>query len=60
MPAPLAAYWMLDVEGSLCHSAIVLILSVVCVAASVWFIGMTKNMKQILLDAVFSKLHIDK
>ena len=60
VPVPLAAYLLLNVEASLWHSAIVLILSVVCVTASVWFIGMTKNMKQMLLNAVFSKLHIDR
>jgi len=60
VPMPLAAYLLLDVEESLLHSAIVLVLSVACVASSVWFLGMTKNMKQLLLNAVLFKLHIER
>ena len=60
VPIPLSAYLLLDVEEDLWHSAIVLVLSISSVAVSVWFIGMTKNMKQLLLNALYSKLKFKK
>lgn len=58
VPIPLVSYLLLNVEDNLWHAAIVLVVSVSCVAVSVWFIGLTVSMKQMLLDAVESKLHI--
>ena len=56
VPIPLVAYWMLNVEGCLWHSFTVLILSLVSVVASIWFLGLTKYMKQMLLTSVKSRL----
>lgn len=58
IPIPLIAYMFLNVEGNLWHAAFVLIISVSSVAASVWFGGLTKNMKHLLLDFICSKLNI--
>lgn len=58
VPIPVASYVFLNVEDNLWHAVIVLMLSVLCVVASVWFIGLTPNMKMMLLDTVESKLHI--
>lgn len=57
VPIPLAAYLMLDVEGNIWHSAIVLILSLASVIVSIWSLGLTKNMKQMMLTTVKSKLN---
>ncbi len=58
VPIPLVAYIILNVEKSLWHSAIVLLVSLVSVAASIWFVGLTKNMKEMLLTAVKSKFYM--
>ena len=57
-PAPVAAYCILDVENNLFHAAIVLFLSLVSVAATVWFIGLTRDMKQILLSFIRTKVEL--
>ena len=57
VPIPLVIYLLSDVEGSLLHSGIVLFVSLISVALSVWYVGLTKNMKQVLLVAVKLKLH---
>ena len=58
IPIPLIAYIMLDVQFNLWHDSIVLVLSVVCVATSVWFLGLTKNMKKMLFLTVKSKFRM--
>ena len=60
IPLPIAYYYCFDVDNNLWHAAIVLVLSVSAVAVSVWFLGLTKSMKQMLLTTVYSKLHIKK
>lgn len=57
IPIPLVTYYILNVEASLWHSAFVLLVSLVSVAASIWFLGLTKNMKVMLLTTVKSKLN---
>lgn len=57
IPIPIAAYMILNVEGNLWHASFVLLLCLTCVAASVWFLGLTKNMKQMLQDAVLTRIH---
>lgn len=60
IPLPVAYYYCFDVDNNLWHAAVVLVLSVSAVAVSVWFLGLTKNMKQMLQTTVYSKLHIKK
>lgn len=57
VPIPLVIYLLSDVEGSLLHSGIVLFVSLISVALSVWYVGLTRNMKQMLLVTVKSKLY---
>ncbi len=57
VPIPLVAYSILNVEECLWHSFSVLVISLVSVAASIWFLGLTKNMKEMLLATVKSKLN---
>lgn len=59
-PIPVVAYYFMDVEGNLWHAAIVLVLSLSCVASSVWLIGLTKNMKQMLWETINNKFHLQK
>ena len=60
IPLPIAYYCCFDVDNNLWHAAVELILSVGAVAVSVWFLGLTKNMKQMMLATVSSRLHIKK
>ena len=60
VPIPVLAYLLLDVEGNLWHSAILLMFCMISVAASVWFIGLTKSMKQMLISAVRAKIPLKK
>lgn len=57
-PIPVTAYCLLDVENNLLHAAIVLVLSLVSVVATVWFFGLTKNMKQMLLSFLRTKMQL--
>ncbi len=59
-PLPLLFYHFFDVDNKLWCAAVVLILSVSSVAASVWFFGLTKNMKETLLTTAKRKLHIQR
>ena len=56
VPIPFAVYLLLDVS-SLWHSVFVLFISLLSVSASVWYFGLTNNMKKMLLDTVKSKLY---
>lgn len=58
VPIPLIVYLSLNVEKSLWHSAFVLLTSLVSVAASIWFLGLTKNMKEMLMTTVKSKFNM--
>ena len=58
VPIPLATNLFLDVNDSLWHSAVVLVVSILSVASSVWFIGMTRNMKQVLMKTARAKLKL--
>ena len=60
IPLPIAYYCCFDVDNYLWHAAVELILSIGAVAVSVWFLGLTKNMKQMMLATVASRLHIKK
>ena len=60
IPLPIAYYCCFDVDNNLWHAAVELILSIGAVAVSVWFLGLTKNMKQMMLATVSSRLHIKK
>lgn len=57
IPLPIAYYCCFDVDNNLWHAAVELILSIGAVAVSVWFLGLTKNMKQMMLATVKSKLN---
>ena len=59
-PLPVIIYLLLNVKDNFWHASILLVVSVSCVAASVWFLGLTKNMKQMLVDTVSAKLHIKR
>ena len=52
VPIPVIAYLCLDVEYNLLHAAVVLVLCLVCVMASVWFLGLTKNIKDMLKTVI--------
>lgn len=58
IPIPLVAYWALDIDNSILYAGCLLVLSVFCAGASIWFLGLTKPMKQLLLTSVKNKLHI--
>lgn len=60
IPLPIAYYCCFDVDNNLWHAAVELILSIGAVAVSVWFLGLTKNMKQMMLATVSSRLHVKK
>lgn len=57
VPVPLMTCLVLNVEESLWHSIIVLLASLASVAVSIWFVGLTKNMKEMLLVTLRSKLN---
>ena len=57
-PIPVTSYFLLSVEENLWHAAIVLLLSVTSVAGAVWFFGLTNHMKELMLLAVKSRLHM--
>lgn len=60
VPIPIIAYFVFDVENCLWHAVIILFLSLVSVAASVWFFGLTNNMKQMLIETVMNRLPLLK
>ena len=57
-PIPVITYVLLNVEDNLWHAVIVLLLSVSSVAAAVWFFGLTKHMKELMLSTAKSRLHL--
>ena len=59
-PIPVIIYLLLNVKDNFWHASILLVVSVSCVAASVWFLGLTKNMKKMLVDTVIAKLNIKR
>lgn len=58
IPIPLVAYLTLDIDNNIIYAGYVLILSISCACSSIWFLGMTKPMKQLLIKSVKIKLHI--
>ena len=57
-PIPLVYYLLFDVNGSLLHAGAELIISVISTCVAVWFFGLTKNMKQMLVSTLKNRLHI--
>lgn len=60
VPIPIAYYILFDIDNSLLHAALLLVLSTSAVAASVWNIGLTNNMKGMLINIVTEKLNLKK
>ena len=60
MPIPIIAYFVFDVENCLWHAVIIFFLCLASVAASVWFIGLTNNMRQMLLAKVMNRFSLIK
>lgn len=56
VPIPVVYYLIFDTDHSLLHATILLILCIVSVTASVWYIGLTNNMKQMLIEKVINRL----
>ncbi len=57
IPIPVIAYFLLDVESNFWHFLIVLLLSVGSVASVVWFVGLSQNMKGVIIKNIKNKLH---
>lgn len=57
-PIPTVFYFLLSIDESLWSAALLLFVSVGCVAGAVWFVGLTNSMKQMLLDKIISKLNL--
>lgn len=60
VPMPLVLYYVIGVESNIWFSAIILLVSLLSVAASVWFIGLTSNMKKMLISTIINKIHLNK
>ena len=55
VPIPLALYYFIDVE-TIVNSVIVLLVSLLSVGIAVWYLGLTKSMRDRLLEAVKNRL----
>lgn len=60
VPIPITAYFAFDLENCLWHAVIIFFLCLASVAASVWFIGLTNNMRHMLLATVMNKFSLFK
>lgn len=58
VPIPLSAYIFCDTKTNLWQSMAVLLLSLVCVAGSVWQVGLTKPMRELIIQVVKKRMHI--